>query len=333
MRFANAKGRMSVLWLLVLLLAVFMAPASNAVGAKANFNIGVSITQMTPQEARSIIYAPTAPRLRCEGLYGTTIWTRLSPEGLSIAEWAALPAKMGAYRVISEDVVGYSEGPCDEWAFWTHVVGRRPSQGMVYRENGGLVTDTNRDGTLEQSGIPGFDPTARGFYDNSWNVWDTVLDYNYITNYGNHCSQDKIILLARRFKDEPDFGAPYRSHLLDSIGHPNVIGVTFEMGANIDQIEPNRIAKGIQAVLNRGKDCYLLLPPGTPDPHLPYAARVIAVVRELERRGVPLDNDRLWVILACYDRSRSQASFLKEHAGDNSVEQALERLRDFRRSR
>ena len=276
----------------------------------ASFRLAVDINQIYRNEALTLI---ANKNLRAEGIFGVTRWSRLpdNSNGLNPSEWIQLINSIGAYRVISEDVLGYTPGTpeADEWHFWVNQVGIIPNHAVVYTEGGGNM-----------AGIPGFDWSYGG-------VWDTVLDLGVI-DYTAPSHGNKIVLISRSYKDYPT--RPWKTHLNTSLNHSKVFGVTFEIITDTDYVNKHNIARGIKEVLRSGKTCYLLLSPGSAS-STTYARRVRSVIQNLKNKGVPFSNPNLWVVPAAYHRDYSGVGLLKSTHGGNSVEASLNWLKKFRK--
>ena len=330
----------SYLFRVMFTLLVFVGFHANDRKAMAQFRIAVDINQLDADEARLIIKSGSSA-FKCEGIFGPASGVNITP-----TEWAQLISRIGAYRIVSEDVLGFRGEPDQEWKYWVSM-GRRPNQGMIYSELHGLVHPypfpSGNQWAL--SDIPGFvewpnvPRTQWPQYGNSWypSVWDTCIDIPIIRNYASRTGNTKILLLNRDFNDRPPYAA-YRTHLLQGLRDPNVAGAVFEIVTNVNYLKgkapftPGRnIATGIRSVLAQNKDCFLLLSPGVYDTRT-YATRVADVLNELKAQGVPFNDTRLWVVVACYERENSKIGFLKSNYGSNSVEAALERAKAFRTS-
>lgn len=150
---------------------------------------------------------------------------------------------------------------------------------------------------------------------------DDKIDERYTNQWGK-----KVLILARVYKGN------HRVDVQRGLNNPKVGGVIWELGSTWELISDynNRdIRQGIRDTLDSGRECFLLL---YPTPAATNCAQQIENVFDWVASNVPeaLDNPDFYFIPAAYHRSFVMVTF---YGGDNSLEGAIDRLKELRGDR
>lgn len=171
-----------------------------------------------------------------------------------------------------------------------------------------------------------FNDTVPKQPDGSW-TRDWTLSNTLLNQVASRMGRGGIVVLSRTFQDISQYPGVLPTHkqqVLTALANPNCGGVVFELQAGLSFAAGNILnfdSKGnesgaIDAICSRGKKCYLLLPPANNSAN--YSRDVLTSLDQLKKSKW---YRKLILVLACYDRQKSNVTFL---GGVNSVEGALQ---------
>ncbi len=135
----------------------------------------------------------------------------------------------------------------------------------------------------------------------------------------------KVMVLARAYHSKLWIGEVDRA-----LKNPKVGGVCFEAKPDTSSYEANKILDGMNATLEAGKKCFLLLPPNYSPISNDYTADVVSVFNYIKKNArAALDNPNLYIVLTCYNRNKDKTTTM--YGATNSVEKAIKKLQALRK--
>jgi hypothetical protein len=156
----------------------------------------------------------------------------------------------------------------------------------------------------------------------------TPLSDSMINSYAAHIVPghgklgSRIVVLTRSYAD----GDPRQAELNHALLNRNVSGAAFEFNPD-GFVPPLNFAAGCAHILSLNKKCYLLMPPQ------PYAGNYLGGIQWMTayfaQNGL-LDNPNVYFVLATYVRPNAQHYLSTGSADPDSIEVAVQWLRDYR---